>query len=256
MRIAIIDPDARHADLIGAALSAGGHFCHFFATPQSFLIRLKRETFDVLLSSAGPRNMSDAEVIAGVRAIVPHMPVILMAAQDGEADIVRCLRAGADDCVTKPVRCAELTARIDALTRRSAVRPSLPERFGEYLFKTCELTVNFADEHVILTPKEFRFAHLLFSNLSRPVSRGHILEVVWTRGSDIQSRTLDTHASRLRTKLRLRPEFGYRLTPLYAYGYRLDRLDSAQVPEWPARGASGAGSALMTPINEQFRETL
>jgi hypothetical protein len=54
----------------------------------------------------------------------------------------------------------------------------------------------------------------------------------------------------------LRPEFGYRLTPLYAYGYRLDRLDSAQVPEWPARGASGAGSALMTPINEQFRETL
>ena len=163
-------------------------------------MRLKRETYDLLISSAGTRDMSGAEIVSRVRALVPHMPVILMSAKPGEADIVDCLRAGADDCVHQ----TGALRRVDRPHRRThAPQHRAAERagaFGEYLFNVSELSVSFGGERVMLTPKEFRFAHLLFSNLSRPISRGHILEIVWTRGSDVQSRTLDTHACRLRTK--------------------------------------------------------
>ena len=75
-----------------------------------------------------------------------------------------------------------------------------------------------------LTAKEFGLALLLFRNVHRALSRGHILEAIWGRNPDLPTRTLDMHISRIRTKLELRPENGYRLAPVYSYGYRLEQL--------------------------------
>jgi DNA-binding response OmpR family regulator len=76
-------------------------------------------------------------------------------------------------------------------------------------------------------------AVLLLRNLGKPLSRGHIREAVWGRDSEIPSRTMDTHVSRVRTKLGLRPESDYLLAPVYSFGYRLEHL---------ARGAPPATS--------------
>jgi DNA-binding response OmpR family regulator len=79
---------------------------------------------------------------------------------------------------------------------------------------------------VALAQKEFELALLLFRHVSRPLSRTHIRESVWKQDVDIPSRTIDTHISQIRAKLTLRPINGYRIAPIYSYGYRLEKVES------------------------------
>ncbi|MCV9992573.1 winged helix-turn-helix domain-containing protein, partial [Burkholderia pseudomallei] len=118
-----------------------------------------------------------------------------------------------------------LLARIDSLLRRaySLNAETAVREFGPYRFDANLKQAYVGDQPVNLTMKEFELALLLFQNLDRPLSRAHIVDLIWKQAADIPSRTLDTHMSMLRAKLGLRPGSGYRLTPIYGYGYRPER---------------------------------
>ena len=136
------------------------------------------------------------------------------------------MRLGAFDYLVKPLRRSEVATRIRLLVARvDPSRLAVPTLdFGPFAFDVRGARLRRDGEAIVLTQKEFDLALLFFSNLGRPLSRATILEAVWPQDTDLSSRTMDTHVSRVRNKLGLRPENGFRLTPVYSYGYRLEQL--------------------------------
>jgi DNA-binding response OmpR family regulator len=228
MRIAVLDDDPAQAGLVCETLSAAGHVCHAYAEGRALVRQLRRQTFDLLVLDWNVPDMSGEEVLRWVReSLSDRLPVLFMTSRSRDADITSILNTGADDYIVKPVSAGVLLARVGSLLRRAyqVNSAALKEIFDDYEFDLGARHVVVRGTPVTVTQKEFELALLLFQHLSRPLSRAHILDVIWKRATDIPSRTMDTHVSVLRTKLGLRPENGYRLTPIYGYGYRLERLE-------------------------------
>ena len=171
-------------------------------------------------------GLDGLQVLAQARAQGLRTPVLILTARGAVGDRVLGLNAGADDYLPKPLSPPVLAARINALMRRAYAQPAAPgaEIHGDTVFHESAGAVTRNGQTVVLTAKEFGLAQLLFRNLHRALSRTYILETVWGNEPNLNSRSLDMHISRIRTKLNLRPEQGFRLTPIYSYGYRLERV--------------------------------
>ncbi len=228
MRIAVLDSDASRAKLVCGTLRAAGHTCQPFANAKDLLQQLLRDSYDMLILDWHVPDLSAVEVLRQSRNKLPTtMPVLFMTSRSGEDDIIAGMEAGANDYMIKPIRRSELVARVQALLRRSypsAHQVSEQLRFGHYVFETRTSRVFLNAKEISVTQKEFDLALLLFRNIGRPLSRAFINEVVWAREVDIATRTMDTHVSRVRNKLELRPVNGLRLAPVYSYGYRLEQI--------------------------------
>ncbi len=227
MRIAVLDDDRNQSDLVCQVLTSAGHSCHAFSSGKEILSQLRRESYDMLIIHWQVPDVSGAEVLRWARErLPPNLPVLFMTSRSGEDDIVAGLSAGADDYMIKPIRRGELVARVQALLRRAYPTQNAVEQiqFGQYVFEVRTGRLSMKGNPVELTQKEFDLALLFFRNIGRPLSRAYILEAVWARDVEIPSRTMDTHVSRVRSKLQLRPEHGYRLAPVYSYGYRLEKI--------------------------------
>jgi len=230
MRIGFLEDDLEQAEVMKVWMEDSGHTVSHFASSSAFIKTLKRDSFDLLVFDWLLPDISGIEVLKRIRASYDSpVPVIFVTQQDRESDIVEALGAGADDYMTKPVSRAELVARVEALGRRAAGFTQERETildFEPYKFDTKAQTINVNGEALSLTQKEFELALFLFQNAWRIVSRAHILETVWGTSSAIATRTVDTHASRIRSKLNFSPEMGWQLSSIYQHGYRLEKLDT------------------------------
>ncbi|GLS06278.1 DNA-binding response regulator [Chitiniphilus shinanonensis] len=226
MRIAVLDDDPMHLDLIASLVASLGHDCVRFSRGQQLMHQLRRESFDLLLLDWELPDISGLELLQWLRRDRQQaLPVILLTCRNQERDVVTALNHGADDFMSKPIRLAELKARVQATLRRNY--PEQVKRVlscGDYVLDLDARSVHYQGQAVELTQKEFDLAHCLFANAGRLLSRGYLIETVWGVPTDLPSRTLDTHVSSLRNKLQLRPERGFRLSATYGQGYRLEPL--------------------------------
>jgi len=227
MRIAVLDHDRSQTDLICQTLSSVGHVCEAFQQGRDVLAQLHKDGYDMLILDWKVADMSAAEVVLRARAkLPPHAPVAFLSNFAGQDAIQAGLACGADDYLLKPLRRGEIVARVQALLRRA-----YPDRLGAEQFKYGQYVFDIGCNRLLsngsaleLTQKEFALALLFFRNIGRPLSRAYIHDEVWVRESSVPSRTLDTHVSRVRNKLQLKLENGYRLAPVYSYGYLLEKL--------------------------------
>lgn len=234
MQVAVLDDDSHQLGFLSHAVEALGHACHRFSTGAALLHALQRSTFDLMLIDWELPDMTGVDVLRTVRAKHrTHVPVIFVTQRDEERDVVQALLAGADDYVVKPVRSAELKARMLALLRRVYPNEDAPLRHGDFLLQPSSRAAYHNGQPLALKQREFELAHCLFTHLGQLLSRTYLMQTVWGRDADIPSRTLDTHISAVRTKLGLRPERGYRLSAVYGHGYRLETVPTIQSAEQP-----------------------
>lgn len=231
MRIALLEDDADQAALIGAWLNTAGHDCRTYGRAADFTSEVGNDGFDVLILDWMLPESSGIEVLQWVRGNINWpIPVIFVTQKNKEEDVVLALEKGADDFIAKPVREGELVARIKALARRANLntRTEATRNFGPYTVDVAARTITLRGRRVDLTQKEFDLAVFLFSNLGKVFARGRLLEEVWGRSPEVNTRTVDTHISRIRKKLELTPENGWRLSAIYQYGYRLEQVDNGE----------------------------
>ena len=226
MRIALIEDDQAQVNLLTVWIEAMGHDVVSYTDGAQFVQSSVKESFDLAILDWMLPSMSGIEVLDLIRANNDKVPVLFVTAKDDEKNIVEALEAGADDYMIKPVSAPEIKARMNALLRRASGFQGDKKilNFPPYEIDSSSQKLTFNGEEVNLTQKEYQLIVFLFRNEGRVISRGHLLQVVWGTNPQINTRTVDTHVSRLRSKLDIHPETtGWELKSIYQHGYRLEK---------------------------------
>ena len=222
-RILVVDDEPEIVALVAYHLAKAGYRVSTASSGQDALELARRDRPSLIVLDLMLPGMSGFEILEQLRAddSTRDMAVLMLTARREEPDRIRGLSLGADDYLTKPFSPAELVLRVAAILRRTGnVVPSSADALviGPLQIDRAAMTVRVNGEHVELTPTEFKLLLTLAERRGRVQGRGHLLETVWEAAPDIQTRTVDMHVQRLRTKL---GSAGELIETVRGFGYRL-----------------------------------
>lgn len=227
MHLALFDIQDQQRNLFMNALSEAGHESSFFLSHELNLEVLSEQGFALFILPWENINNEKKAYLHGLRKQYgPNVPILLIVDAGTESEILSGLAAGANDFLIKPIRKEALLTRVHVLLERAYPAWQAADKilFGQHTFEIRKAKLTLNNQTIALTQKEFDLGLLLFKNMGRPLSRAYILESVWATETEVSSRTIDTHISRVRNKLQLQPEYGFRLAPVYGYGYKLEKI--------------------------------
>ena len=215
MNILIIEDDKTISGLMGKTLTGTGYDCEFAYDGEEAEELFDKHSWDLVLLDLMLPKVSGYDLLEYITPT--KTPVIIVSAMGQVNDRIRGLKMGADDYICKPFQVAELLARIEAVTRRTAPAEDVFEYKGVVVNSTSR-TVTKDGEEVPLTIKEFDLLSMLINNRNVALSRRQLYEYVWKEEYYGETRTLDNHIKRIRQKL------GYEdvIKTVFGIGYRLE----------------------------------
>ena len=208
--VLVVEDEADIANLIKHALERGGDIdARIAASGDAALKAIVEQPPDLVLLDLNLPVLNGLEVcrIIRSRADTADMPIIIVTARTGETDRVTGLDVGADDYLTQPFSLRELAARVRAVLRRRHLAAAgrdgaTPVYQGKHLRADFDaIAISVDGDAVRLTRREFELLKYLVENRNRVVSRDRLLERVWGYERDIETRSVDVHVGRLRSKL-------------------------------------------------------
>lgn len=199
--VLVVEDDVALCELLTWNLSAEGYDVRSTGDGEEALVMVREQVPDAIVLDWMIEQVPGIEVCRQLRKDkeTAQIPIIMVTARGEEEDMIRGLKTGADDYVTKPFSPRELMARIEALLRRA--RPSLAGSvlsWGDIELDATSHRVRRGGEPLHLGPTEFRLLRYFMERPNRVVSRQQILDGVWGMDSDIDERTVDVHIRRLR----------------------------------------------------------
>ncbi|MDX6213765.1 MAG: two-component system, OmpR family, response regulator RegX3 [Frankiales bacterium] len=223
-RILVVEDEESFSDALSFLLRREGFEVSIAGTGPEALTEFDRTGADLVLLDLMLPGLSGTEVCRAIRAR-SQVPVIMLTAKDGEVDKVVGLEIGADDYVTKPFSSRELVARIRAvLRRRGDAEPAAPAAVeaGPVRMDVERHVVTVNGAGVTLPLKEFELLEFLLRNAGRVLTRGQLIDRVW--GSDYvgDTKTLDVHVKRLRSKIEPDPASPKHLLTVRGLGYKYE----------------------------------
>lgn len=222
-RILVVDDEPEIVALVAYHLAKAGYRVATAASGQDALDVARRERPSLVVLDLMLPGMSGFDVLEQLRVddSTRDIAVLMLTARREEPDRIRGLSLGADDYLTKPFSPAELVLRVAAILRRtgSPVASNADAIvIGAMQIDRAAMTVKVDGASIELTPTEFKLLLTLAERRGRVQGRGHLLETVWEAAPDIQTRTVDMHVQRLRTKL---GSAGDLIETVRGFGYRL-----------------------------------
>ncbi|WOF23784.1 response regulator transcription factor [Microbacterium betulae] len=224
-RVLLVEDEPDLADPLAYLLRREGYEVEIAEDGDAALAAFREQEPDVILLDLMLPGMPGTEVCRQVRT-TSAVPIIMVTAKDSEVDIVVGLELGADDYVTKPYSSRELLARMRAVLRRTAQSEAdLDERVLEGGRVTVDIdrhTVSVDGQQINMPLKEFELLELLMRNAGRVLTRGQLIDRVW--GSDYfgDTKTLDVHIKRIRSRIERVPSEPVMLVTVRGLGYRFE----------------------------------
>ena len=223
-RILLVEDEIALSDPLSFLLEREGYEVEVAADGPSAITSFDQDGADLVLLDLMLPGLPGTEVCRELRTR-STVPIIMLTAKDSEIDIVVGLELGADDYVTKPYSTRELLARIRAVLRRRIEVEDFDEAVlegGRVRMDVDRHTVEVDGEPVPMPLKEFELLELLMRNPGRVLTRGQLIDRVW--GSDYfgDTKTLDVHIKRIRSKIEAQPSEPVQLVTVRGLGYRFE----------------------------------